>query len=68
MHEKALQKQDESIKELKTLSGTNDPEIYPEIYKSSFSDLFFNFIDTYRGFMDVLSSEQLVIFLIFSDI
>jgi len=50
MRENAIKKQEESVKELQALSD-------PDIHKSSFSDLFYNFIDYYRGFMDVLSSD-----------
>jgi len=54
MRESAIKKQEESVKELQALSD-------PDIHKSSFSDLFYNLIDNYRGFLDVLSSEQMVI-------
>lgn len=56
MREKALKKQDEYIKDLQDLSD-------PEICKSSFGELFYNLLDNYRGFMDIFSSEQMVIIL-----
>jgi ASC-1-like (ASCH) protein len=52
-----LKKQDLAIKEIQSLSNTNDPDIG----KSDISDIFFNFIDNYRDFLSTLSSEQLVI-------
>lgn len=57
MHERALQKQNENIKELQTLSNTDDLEIL----KTGLSDLFYNLLDSYRDFLNILSSEQLVI-------
>jgi len=54
MREKALKKQDESIKEIQALTD-------PEIHNSSFAELFYNLIDSFRGYMDVLTSEQMVI-------
>ena len=59
MYERALQKQDSAIKELQTISRTNDPNIV----KSSFFDLFYNLTDSYRDYLSVLTSEQLVILL-----
>jgi hypothetical protein len=56
MRENALQKQGENIKDLQDLSD-------PDIRRSSFGELFYNLLDNYRGFMDIFSSEQMVIIL-----
>ena len=42
---------------MQTISTTNDPNIV----KSSFFDLFYNLTDSYRDYLSVLTSEQLVI-------
>lgn len=57
MYDRAIQQQDSAIKELQTISSTNDPNIV----RSSFSDLFYNLIDSYKDYISILTSEQLVI-------
>lgn len=59
MQTKALQNQTQYTKELQDLSISNDPDIL----KSDFSEIFNNFVDTYREFLSILSSEQKVILL-----
>jgi len=56
MQDKALNKQDEYVKEVKYF--TSDDE---GIYKSDISDLFVNFVDSCRDYINILSSEQMVI-------
>lgn len=57
MFNNAIKQQELDIKEIKSLSDSNDPNIV----KSDISELFNNLIDTYREFLSNLSSEQLVI-------
>jgi hypothetical protein len=57
MYEEAVKKQEAAIKEIQALSNTNDPDIV----KSDLSELFNNFIDSYRDFLSTLSSEQMVV-------
>jgi len=57
MYDEAVEKQDKAIKEIQSLSNTNDPDIV----KSDLSELFNNLIDNYREFLTTLSSEQMVI-------
>jgi hypothetical protein len=57
MYDEVEKKQDLVIKEIQSLSNTNDPDIV----KSDLSDLFNNLIDNYREFLSTLSSEQMVI-------
>lgn len=47
----------EQVKELQTLSGSNDPEIF----KSDFSELFNNLTEILRDYLSIFSSEQLAI-------
>jgi len=53
----AVKNQDMAIKEIQSLSDTNDPNIV----KSDLSELFNNFMDNYTAFLSTLSSEQMVI-------
>jgi hypothetical protein len=55
--DEAVKKQEICIKDIQSLSNTNDPNIV----KSDLSELFNNFIDNYREFLSTLSSEQMVI-------
>jgi tetratricopeptide (TPR) repeat protein len=57
MYDEAVKKQDQAIKDIQSLSNTNDPDIV----KSDLSELFNNLIDNYREFLSTLSSEQMVI-------
>jgi hypothetical protein len=57
MYDEAVKKQDMVIKEIQSLSNTNDPDIV----KSDLSELFYNLIDIYREILTTLSSEQMVI-------
>jgi len=57
MYDEGVKKQDTAIKEIQSLSNTNDPDIV----KSDLSELFNNLIDNYREFLTTLSSEQMVI-------
>lgn len=57
MYDQEIKKQDICIKEMKSLSNTNDPDIV----KSDLSEVFNNIIDNYREFLSTLTSEQMVI-------
>jgi len=57
LYASAVKNQDMAIKEIQSLSDTNDPNIV----KSDLSELFNNFIDNYTAFLSTLSSEQMVI-------
>ena len=57
LYKKAVKQENLDIKEIQSLSNTNDPNIV----KSDFSDLFNNFIDSYKEFLNTLTSEQMVI-------
>lgn len=57
MYDPEIKKQDTCIKEMKSLSNTNDTNIV----KSDFKEVFNNIIDNYREFLSTLTSEQMVI-------
>jgi hypothetical protein len=57
LYASAIKEQDMAIKEIQSLSDTNDPNIV----KSDLSELFNNLIDNYTAFLSTLSSEQMVI-------
>jgi hypothetical protein len=57
MYKNAVKQQELAIKDIQSLSNTNDPNIV----KSDLSDLFNNLIDNINGFLSTLSSDQLVI-------
>jgi hypothetical protein len=57
MYNNAVKQQELAIKEIQTLSNTNDPNIV----KSDLSGLFNNLIDNYKDFLSTLTSEQMVI-------
>ena len=57
MHEEALQKQSEALKDLNEITYPNDVNIV----KSGFSELFVDIIENYRDFLSALTPEQLAI-------
>lgn len=65
MYDDAIKKQEIAIKEFKSLSNTNDPDIVnsyillPDDKKQGL-ELFNNLVDSYREFLSGLSSDQLV--------
>jgi len=57
MYKESVKIQEQSIKEIQSLSDINDPDIV----NSDFSGLFNKIIDNYKEFLTSLSSEQMVI-------